>query len=179
MGLFQQLFPNGDRSVLDLIPIVDYKDNCFLLESGEVFDIMQFTTRDFTSVSDDDIEYDNMTLVKFLRLYADDFKIVSLSFPTDTREQQQYLQHKISTNKNAVFNYYLNYKLEELHFIATHRTDFEFYLFVWAKNKEDLKDKYIIVQRSLGSDGLIAELDEEKKYQILFKLTNKNASISN
>ena len=50
---------------------------------------------------------------------------------------------------------------------------------MWAKNKEELNDKQITVQRSLGSVGLIGELDEEKKYRILFKLTNKNASISN
>lgn len=179
MGLFQQIFSRQDRSVLDLIPIVDYQNDCFQLRDGKVMDILQFTTRDFTSRSDDEIEFDMYAILLFLRLYEDDFKIVSMSFPTDTKEQQEYLTHKLATNKNSVFEYYLNYKLEELKYLANNKTDLEFYLFIWAKDIADLKEKQIRINKSLGMSDLIFSISKEKKTKILFKLMNKNTSIFN
>ncbi len=178
MSLMQQLFSNQDRTVLDLIPIVDYQDGCFLLRNGKVMDIVQIKTRDFTTASEDDIDYDNLSLVKFFRLYGADMKIVCLSFPTDTKEQQQYFERKIAQTKNEVFKYYLNYKLEELRFIEKNRTDLEFYIFIWAKDKAELRDRQIIIQRSLGVGRLSTEIEDKKKLQILFKIANKNTGIS-
>lgn len=178
MNLIQQIFSTTDRPVIDNIPIVDYKDDCFALRDGRVMDIVQLRTRDFDTASEDDVEYDSLALLKFFRLYADDIKIVALSFPTDTKSQQQYLAHILSRTKNSVFRYFLQYKLEELIYIEKNRTDREFYLFLWAKSPAEMQDNLITARRCLGSVGLLIELDEIKKEQILFKLANKNTSVS-
>lgn len=177
MSIFQNLFSSKDRSILEIIPITNIEDTFFQLRDGTVFDMVQIVTRDLTSLSDDDIEYDNLTIVKFLRLYAEDFKICSLSFPTDTKSQKQYLERKISKTKNSVFLHFLEYKLEELKYIEKNKTELEFYIFLFAKSPEELKNKYSILQSSLGATGFYDELELEKKIQILYKLNNKNTNI--
>ncbi len=179
MSLFQQIFSTADRPVIDNIPIADYKDDCFVLRDGRVMDIVQLRTRDFDTASDDEVEFDSLAILKFLRLYVDDFKLVALSFPTDTKPQRQYLEHVLSRTKNTVFRYFLNYKLEELLYIEKNRTELEFYLFLWAKSPAEMQDNLITARRSLGGAGLLIELDEVKKQQILFKLANKNTGVRN
>lgn len=179
MSLFQQIFSTADRPVIDNIPITDYKDDCFVLRDGRVMDIVQLRTRDFDTASDDEVEFDSLAILKFLRLYVDDFKLVALSFPTDTKPQRQYLEHVLSRTKNTVFRYFLNYKLEELLYIEKNRTELEFYLFLWAKSPAEMQDNLITARRSLGGAGLLIELDEVKKQQILFKLANKNTGVRN
>lgn len=177
MSLFQNLFSSKDRPILELIPITNVEETYFRLRDGTIFDIVQIVTRDLTGLSDDDIQYDNLTLVKFFRLYGDDFKLCSLSFPTDTKSQKQYLERKIAKTKNSVFIHFLEYKLEELKYIEKNKTDLEFYLFIFAKTPEELKNKYSILQSSLGVTGFYDEIELEKKKQILYKLNNKNTNV--
>lgn len=177
MGVFQNLFSSKDRPILEVIPITNVEDTFFRLRDGTIFDMVQVVTRDLTSLSDDDIQYDNLTIVKFLRLYAEDFKICSLSFPTDTKSQKQYLERKIAKTKNSVFLHFLEYKLEELKYIEKNKTELEFYIFIFAKSPEELKNKYSILQSSLGVTGFYDEIELEKKIQILYKLNNKNTNI--
>lgn len=178
MNLFQQIFSRTDRPVIDNLPMTQYKDGYFPLRDGRVFDILQLRTRDFDTASEDDIEYDSLAILKFFRLYPDDLKLCALSYPTDTKQQRQYLEHVISRTKNSIYLYFLEYKLEELNYIEKNRTDLEFYLFVWAKNPEELQDRLLTARRCLGTVGLLTDLDQKKKEQILFKLNNKNTGIS-
>ncbi len=129
------------------------------------------------NASQDEIEYDMLTMAKFFKIFGDDCKLISLNFPTDTLPQQGYITHKLRQTQNVVFKRHLEQKLAELIYIEQHRTNREYYLFLFFESIEKRRDGLITIQTSLGSGGLIGTLTPEKKKDILFKTCNMSTSI--
>lgn len=167
------------KDTIELLPFVKYNDdeNCFEMKSGKYMDLLEIRTKDLGTASDDENELDIYCIVKLLRLFANDIKIISLNFPTNTKMQQQYVQHKIDNCRNQIFKNILENKLEELQFIEKNRTDREFYLMFFSDTVNQHTDDLNIIVNTLNSRNLCLQLNKEKKLQILYKLNNKNSSI--
>lgn len=85
---------NITKTNLDVLPIRDYDEdlNAFVLEDGSYLDIIEKVAEDVTNMLEDESQRLMIGFAKFLKLYKDDFKIVSMNFPTNTLEQQKNLQ---------------------------------------------------------------------------------------
>ena len=177
MNLIEKLFPGGDASVAALLPFADMEQDCVKLRDGGYLDILEFTCKDLANASQDEIEYDILTMAKFFKTFGGDCKLVSLNFPTDTLPQQGYISHKLRQTRNEVFKKHLEQKLAELVYIEQHRTNREYYLFLFFESLDRRRDGLITVQTTLGGGGLIGTLSPEKKKDILFKICNMSTSI--
>ena len=76
--------------------IIDYdnKSGYFKLKNGEYMDITKIVCKDLLSATNDDINFDLFNWTKFYKTYSADIKLIGINLPTDTRTQQQYIQHK-------------------------------------------------------------------------------------
>ena len=165
--------------VVDLLPLTRIENDCFVTKNNQYLDLFCIATKDLESASDDETNNDIHSWHKFFRTTGEDIKIISLNFPTNTKEQQRYIQHKLQGTKNRVYQYFLEEKLEQLQYIEKHRTNREFYLMAFFDTLEKHRDGINIFTRSVGGGGVITEMTTEKKIQILSKLTNKCTSIFN
>lgn len=96
------------KSINDIIPIVDTFKGCFKLKDGTFMDIVQVKCKDLVNASESDVNFDMYSLTKLYRAYTDDLKIISLNFPTNTKSQQIYFQHKINHTANPLLKNILN-----------------------------------------------------------------------
>ena len=183
--LKELLFPKknktpGNKSIVDLCPIVDYDTahGCFVLKNGEYMDITKILCKDLLSANHDDLNYDLYAWSKFYKTYSADLKFIGINLPTDTKEQQQYLRHKRGATKNEVFKEHLQKKLDELEYIQNNDTDRAYYMFTFSKSLEEHAEQKNLIAKSLGSYRLSKSLTAAEKFQILFKINNKNTSVA-
>lgn len=164
-----------DRAV-SLLPFVDINSGYIELKKG-VMDIYQIGSRDIYSLNEDEAKRLIYEKTRFYRVFQSDFKFVSMSFPTNTGIQQQYLQRKIQTNQNPIYLPYLYKKIEELKFLEENRLNQEYYLFLFADSVAMLNDQKKTVKRMLQMALPLKEISKGKKEQILSKLNNQSSKI--
>ena len=173
---------NGDKEEKELIPVqyYDTKNQCFSLDDGSNMDLFKINTKDINSASDDEKAWDNMRFAKFYRTYGEDIKYITLNFPCDTKLQQEYWKHKIEITKNEKLRELQRQRLFQLEWLEKNNTSREFYLMYFGKDIETLhKNRMSILSvLSTGKDGLVEELQLEKKIQIFYKLANKSSQIT-
>lgn len=164
------------KKVAELLPVTgfDAEDHCYQMKEG-LMDLMQVSSKDLVTSSADEVEYDCLKFCKAYRLYEGDLKLIVMNFPCNTKEQQEYLQRRMSRTSNMVFKQYLQRQIDELEWLEKNNTTREFYFMFWASDQEELEENRRALQASLhtGRDGLLAEIPDKKKHQILYRLNNK------
>lgn len=173
----KEKLPKVNAKAVSLLPFVDIDANFIEAKNGSVIDIYQIGSRDIHSLNEDEGKRLIYEMTKFYRVYQYDFKFVAMSFPANTKVQQQYLEKKISNTSNPIYIQYLNHKLEELKFLEKHRVNQEYYIFLFANSLSMLDDQKKTIRRMLQFALPIQVLPEEKKQQILAKLNNQNSKV--
>lgn len=171
----------ADKRVTDIIPIsyYDTEANAYVLKDGTYMDFFKVNTKDIYSASNDERNWDNLKFAKLYQTYPGDLKYITLNFPTNTSEQQDYWRHKIERTSNPLQKKQQEEKLFQLEWLQTNSTKREFYLFYFSSDKEQLKKNAadILTIMRTGRDGLLEIISQTKKHQILFKIANKCSQI--
>ena len=165
------------RKTSELLPIIGMDKGLFCMSDGSYMDIFRIVTKDLISAAESEIELDMLQWEKFYKMYAADCKIIGINFPTDTKRQQQYYQHKIHTADNPLFKEVLQTKYEELVDVNLYYTDREYYLMIFCTSYEKYLEAVNIITVTLKNVGLVREISKEKKVGILTKLCNKSTSV--
>ena len=165
------------KSTTELLPFVGIDKGLFLMRDNSYMDIFKLVTKDLISASESEIELDMLQFEKFYKMYAADCKIIGINFPTDTKRQQQYFQHKINTTENPFFKEILQTKYDELVDVNLYYTDREYYLMIFCPSYEKYLEARNIITVTLKNVGLISDISVEKKIMILTKLCNKATSV--
>lgn len=173
--------PSIDKSILDILPIAYYDSSidAYVLKDGSYMDFFKVNTKDIYSASEDERMWDNLKFTKLYQTYPGDLKYITLNFPTNTAVQQEYWRHKIEITSNPIMKRQQEEKLFQLEWLQKNSTKREFYLFYYAKTKEELKKAYsdILTVMGTGRDGMLEILSQTKKHNILFKIANKCSQI--
>lgn len=166
-----------EKNTAKLLPIKDVYNNAFVYTDNTLMDLLLINCKDLVSCSEDEVQNDIFNLNKFNKLYGDDYKIIGINFPTNTKSQQSYYQHKIANEKNPILREIQEEKLNELIEVEKQRTDREYYLMIFGKDIENLNSNRNIALNSLSPVNLIQTMTLNKKISILFKLANKSSAI--
>ncbi|ASF38187.1 hypothetical protein CEH05_03300 [Halobacillus halophilus] len=166
-------------SMADILPIQDMtSDGSFELQENKGYmDVMQLQSKDIYSPSTQETEYDIMMMAKFFQSYAHDIKVVSMNFPVDMQKQLDAIHRKIAQNTAPLYERFLLKKRDELQFLETHRTNREFYLYIYASSLKQLSEYRNNCRRYLGRVTPIIELTDEKKLDLIYKLNNLNTKL--
>jgi hypothetical protein len=105
----------------------------------------------------------------FFRIYKADLKIISMNYPTNTRQQQAYLTYKLQQPGLEKYADMLNEKLVALQYLEKNTTDREAFIMVFARDE----NQYATLRRLISRSGLIVvPISREKKENIIFQLNN-------
>lgn len=167
---------NVDKSILDILPILDIEDN-FIKTTYGYTNIFQIESKDVYSLNRDEIERHIHDFSNFLKFYQDDMKIVCMQFPVNTLQQQENIQKKMSTTKNNMYLRFLDKRLRELQFLEEHRYNKEYFLFIYSKDYKSMSEKEDLIFRISNDSIKVRKIDLDKKIKILFKLNNQNSKI--
>lgn len=164
--------------VEEITPIVAFDEELGvgIMEDGSLCDCFQIVTKDLNSLSRDQLLRDALTWDKLYKTYAGDLKEVFFSYPTETEQQQRYVEHKLRTTENPIYRKFLIQRLRELQNAHTLYLTRGSALFFFAKNPTEYKSNYIAVYTTLTrtNQPLIRKMSNERKKQIFFRLYNKN-----
>lgn len=160
----------------DILPIRYYDDDvkAFVLEDGSYLDLFEKTADDIDNMLEDEIQYKMINFAKFLKMYKDDFKIVTLNFPTNTLAQQKHLKKIFEHTNDPVRRKWLQRSITELERADKGTRKKEYYFIIISENLE-AHYEHIKQMGILGSS--VREVSMDKKAQILYKLCNMNSLI--
>ncbi len=172
------------KTFADISPIVDweninkYDSDVFKTKDNGVVDIFQISTTDLLSQNEFDTEFHIIEFAKFFKVYNSDLKIIKMTYPVDTTEQINFIKYKISKTTNEVFLHELNKELELLQFANETASSTDFYLMIFAKNKDEYLRNMGEIYKYLIHHRLVFPIEFKKKIKILFKLNNLNSNLS-
>ncbi|QQK77832.1 hypothetical protein HUG15_21130 [Salicibibacter cibarius] len=165
--------------IADIFPIGDMTDDgAFVLQGDRGYaDMFQVRSKDVYAQSDQETEFDILALTQFLRAFDADIKIVSLNFPVNMAVQISHLQKKIDANDSPLIDHFLQKKKAELEFLEKHRTNREFYLYVYGETVKDLTERCQFARRKLQRTIPMENLETTKKLDVIYKLNNQNSKL--
>lgn len=159
----------------DIVPVIDVTNNDFFeMRSGEYMEIIQITSKDIYSLNASDRNNDISNLANFLLVYTDDIKIVPLNVPMNLEIQKRLIHKKIKQNKNPAYQFFLESRLAEFENLEKHRTNREYFIFIYADDEKKLLEKSYQIKNLLARSNPLVDLSLEKKLNILFQLFNPN-----
>lgn len=140
-------------------------------------DIMQINTKDLYSMNDEDLQFMLLSQARFYRSYFEPFKVVALNFPTNTEKQKSYWTIKKEQTNDPLRLKFIERKLFELEYLEKERTNREFFLFLYADNRQHINDLKKQLIRGMQQTFPLKELSVEKKKDVLFVLNNQNSKL--
>jgi len=163
-------------SFSSIAPIIDITDNDFFeMRSGEFMEILQITSKDIYSLNENDRYSDINNLANFYLSFTTDIKITPLNVALNLEKQKKFLYKKINQNKNPTYQPFLEKRLEEMKKLEKHRTNREYFIFIYEQNELKLLEKKHSLKNLLSRSNPLLELTLEKKYDVLFQLNNPNS----
>ena len=178
--------PNSKQKyVLQLIPERDYDDEleAFIIDKDmtgyQYMDLIEIKSQDLQNLSDDEVYFNMAKFSRCFRRYDADIKIIALNFPSDMSKQKAFYSKKRENTKNARYKRWIDRKLEQFEWLELNQTTRQYYFKIFAENEEKivLLRNRLMDDLGLGRDGLLLEIDKEKKNEILNKCNNKNSMI--
>ena len=157
------------RTLLDVFPIRDYRNDPFVTEDGCLIDLFQIRGRSYYNASAEEVEGLVERLTYFFRMYKPDLKFVGMNYPTNTKNQQAFLTYKKQQPELAQYEDLINEKLATLQYLEENTTDREAFVFVFADSNAQYESLCGLLQRS---DFHVMKVDREKKENIIFQLNN-------
>ena len=169
--------PVSTDKILSVFPIRDYleSEGYFLTGDKTIINLFQIQGKSYYDASDDEVEnlvYSNARLIQRL---ADDIKIISMNYPTNTKQQQEYIAFMLKRPELEPYTELLTEKLESLKALEQNTTDRQAFLMVFARDKE----RYEEITRLLSGNPyfVVRPISREKKENIIFQLNNMNKRI--
>jgi len=164
------------RQTPEILPFIQMHDDHILLKDG-VMDIMQIQTKNIHALNDTDLNVLLMNRTRFLRSYFRSYKEVILNFPANTEAQRTYWLKKREQTTSPIRLEYIDQKLVEFDFLERERSNREFFIFVYADDKQELTDRKNDAIQGMQQAFPLTELTRTKKEQILFLLNNQNTKL--
>lgn len=164
------------KQTSDILPFVQIHDDYILLKEG-VMDIFLVQTKNIHALNETDLNYLLLNRAQFLRSYFRSFKEVILNFPTNTEVQRAYWLKKQQQATNPSRLKYIEQKLFEFEYLESERYNREFFMFIYADNKEELEDRKQDCIQGMRNSFPLQDLPKSKKEQILFLLNNQNTEL--
>lgn len=159
-----------------VVPFLQIQEDVIYLKEG-VMDILQIEPSDLQSLNDTDLNILLLAQTRFLRSYFYDYKEVALNFPANTERQKRYWLKKRKKTTDPLRLRFIDRKLFEFDFLEKERTNREFFLFLYADNKQQLDERKDVVIRGMKQSFPIKKISQEKKEDILFLLNNQNTKL--
>ena len=130
--------------------------------------------KDIYSLNSFDLNDDVDNLANFFTAFTNDIKIVPLNVPLNLEEQKDHIYRQIKKSKDIAYRSFLESRLDELKALEQHRTNREYFIFIYADEEKKLLEKLHQAKMLLSRSNPAISLTIEKKTNILFQMFNPN-----
>lgn len=186
--------PNLDSLILKLFnykAITADHDHLIVARDGSYMDLINIRGHGLYSLT---YEQQNIVLSdyhRFLQVFLPDHKYIITPFPVDTSPQKSFwgeryikVSNQLRRETNAIRRkqlqtqlYYIRIKQNNNILVEQLLHSEEFYLLIFGKDKEEVRDKRSSSINSGGEALIMNQITLEKKKEILFRINNLNTEI--
>lgn len=162
-------------SILDLIPLkkpADTGRTGFEMENGSYMNIYKINSYDYNSATDAELLTHIYSWDKFYRTFSNDCKIVAINMPIVVASNIRYIIHKYQRIQNPLYREALSTFLEEFRQELRDREDKQFYIFLYAKDYDEMLKINARFEGSMVSEGYAAVIPYKQKLQVFQKYSN-------
>lgn len=170
----------GLTPVIELLPYKRLEGNFIVDRDDHYQAYLKIGTRNVFSLSWAEKTQLMNHLTTLVRLYADDLSILSLMFPAGTEPQQVFWNRKLMQarkERNHVQIKSCQEQIGRMLWVEKNLANLEFFLILYADNKQMMSDKVRDIKRNGGFNLEISDVGQEKIEKVLFKLNNMNTDI--
>lgn len=169
------------KTIKEIFPLKYYDEetSAFVFENDIYIDFLEVAAKDRVNISEDEIQFDIITLARFYKLTDESCKWISLNFPVTTAIQRGYKEKVLTRTNDPVRRKWLNRQIKEMEKIDQNVQKREYYLQIFGKDKISFIKQRNKVLSIIGENrgGFLKEISKEKKYSIMYKLNNMNSLI--
>lgn len=170
-----------DKTTLDVLPIRYYDEEIesFVLKDDLYMDLLEVILKDRVNASEDEIEYDILTLAKFYKVYPGAVKWIALNFPVDTHVQRVNKSKILERTNDPVRRKWIQRQIREMQKIDANTQKRESYLQIFGQGKEQFIKNRNKVKAEIGRGrgNIVREISKEKKFMVIYKLSNMSSIV--
>ncbi|HEM1625686.1 TPA: hypothetical protein U0Y95_002237 [Listeria monocytogenes] len=171
---------NIRKTVIDALPIANMDNNVILqFKNGIFYTILLLRSTDINALNEDESIKAIGQFARFNTQYIDPYKIISMRFPADTKDQQRYWKKMFQSAKNTLQRTRRQETLQKLKLEETEKSNQEYYLMIFGKSVKELEHNYQKVLRLSDMYMNVSMLHRNKIQQIHKKLFNLNLILGN
>ncbi|EAC5365857.1 TPA: hypothetical protein ACGYNV_001345 [Listeria monocytogenes] len=171
---------NVRKTVIDALPIANMDNNVILqFKNGLFYTILLLRSTDINALNEDESIKAIGQFARFNTQYIDPYKIISMRFPADTKEQQRYWKKMLHSSKCTLQRTRCHETLQKLKLEETEKSNQEYYLMIFGKSVKELEHNYQKVIRLSDMYMNVSMLQRNKIQQIHKKLFNLNLILGN
>lgn len=162
---------NIRKTVIDALPIANMDNNVILqFKNGIFYTILLLRSTDINALNEDESIKAIGQFARFNTQYIDPYKIISMRFPADTKDQQRYWKKMFQSAKNTLQRTRCQETLQKLKLEETEKSNQEYYLMIFGKSVKELEHNYQKVLRLSDMYMNVSMLHRNKIQQIHKKL---------
>lgn len=188
------LVTGGDEKVTELFPYKKItKDGYLLHKNGQYQVFLKVRTFDLQSMNDNDLERLTRTLQTLFRVYIDNLKLISMTYPTETKAQQAFQRKKIDQYQERLQDPNLSQwqreglenkrframeELQRMEWAENNLKDLTYLIVLFGESIEELEENIRTVQRIGKRQFSLEPLKKEGTLKTIVKqLMNMNKEI--
>ncbi|EAF6236088.1 hypothetical protein ASB83_15615, partial [Listeria monocytogenes] len=134
---------NVRKTVIDALPIANMDNNVILqFKNGLFYTILLLRSTDINALNEDESIKAIGQFARFNTQYIDPYKIISMRFPADTKEQQRYWKKMLHSSKCTLQRTRCHETLQKLKLEETEKSNQEYYLMIFGKSVKELEHNY-------------------------------------
>lgn len=187
-------FKNADVPILDVSPYKRIeKETGILVDKRDQLQVyLKVKTTDLYSMNEDDLRRYMNQLTSLCKVYHEPFKILSLTYSTETTEQQVYWkkmavrfqgrmnQEGVSKEQERIYYQRYSLAIENLNrvlWVEKNLKELAFFIVVYGKNEKELVKNVKDMKRYGGRQFDLKNMKAKEVEKLVFKMLNMNSEM--
>jgi len=186
-------FKSKDLPIIDIMPYKRVTKEGFLVDKhNENQAYLRVKTNDLVSMNNSDLNRMISQLTSICRVYTEPFKILSMTYSTETSKQQMFWKSRINKYRRVLMDdnapeleftrheVMLRLAVDNLRrvtWVEDNLTELTFFIVVYGKNQKELEIRVRDMTRLGGKQYDLQLLNRDNIEKILIRLNNMNTEV--
>ncbi len=192
-SFLEVIFSSFQKNDLSFAKIVPYKrttkEGYLVDRENEYQAYLRVKTGDLVSMNNTDLNRVISQLTSISRIYTEPFKILSMTYSTETTDQQRYWKSKITHYRRTLLSENISEKernrysmmqklamdnLRRATWVEDSLSELTFFIVVYGKSTKELETRIRDMVRLGGKQFDLKQIDRNNLEDIIFRLNNMN-----
>lgn len=193
LDVFFSFLKSNDLPVIDIIPYKRITKEGYLVDKHNEYQAyLKVKTTDLVTMNSTDLNSMISQLSSLCRVYTESFKILSMTYSTETAKQQTYWKSRINKYRRNLLSPGLSDSeqkrlevmlklaidnLRRVTWVEDSLSELTFFIVVYGKNKKEIDTRVRDMIRLGGKQFALQQVNRKNLKNIIFRLNNMNTEL--